>query len=333
MPTLRAGVLGLGYAGLEHAKAYAANPRTELVAIATRSPERLAAAQEEAPAQVATTSYDEVLARDDVDVVSIATPDRLHAEQIVAALGAGKHVLAEKPLCTSIDEARAIIAATERSGRKLLCGQILRFAPYFRTLKKIIDEGDVGKPFYVEADYLHDLTPFFAQPSWRTDPARPQNMVLGGGCHPVDLLRWMFGEVACVYAVGVKKSMAEQPFPHDTVLMSLTFTSGMIGKVLVSVGCKRPYQLNFGVYGTRGTLLNNRLFLDKLDGLQDFMEMPLAIPEEFPHYAEEIDHIIDCIMAEERPLVDARDAAQTVAVCIAAIWSIERGGVVAVPEV
>jgi predicted dehydrogenase len=332
MRNLRAGVLGLGYAGLEHAKAYAADPRTELVAIATRSEERLAAAREQVQAPVTVTDYGEVLARDDVDMVSIATPDHVHAEQIVAALEAGKHVLAEKPLCVSLGEARSITAAVERSGRKLLTGQILRFAPYFRALKDIYDDGDLGEAFFVEADYLHDLTPLLAGPSWRTDPEHPQNMVLGGGCHPIDLLRWMFGDVACVYAVGTKKSMAAQPFPHDTILISLAFASGVVGKVLISVGCKRPYQLNFGVYGTRGTLLNSRLFLERLR-LRDFMEMPLDIPEEFPHYREEVGHLVDCVLNDEAPLVDAREGAKTVATCVAAIWSLERGEVVAVPEV
>ncbi len=330
MRPLRAAVLGLGYAGLEHAKAYHANSDTELVAIATRSAQRLASVQEVVTAEVASTDYDEVLARNDLDIVSIATPDHVHAEQAVAALERGCHVFCEKPLCVSIEEAQAIVAAANRAGTKFLTGQILRFAPYFRTLKSIYDDGDLGEAFFAEADYLHDLTPFLAGPSWRSDPAHPQDMVLGGGCHPIDLLRWFFGDVKSVYAIATKKSLADQPFPYDTILLSLSFETGLLGKVLVSVGCKRPYQLNFAIYGTEGTLVNSGLFLEKIAGLRDFMQMPLETPEEFPHYALEVEHLVNCIRNDEQPLVDAREGARTVATCVAGIEAIRRGGPVEV---
>lgn len=325
---LGAAVVGVGYAGRQHADAYRRHPMTELRAVVTRDPANFQDAQGVA---TVTAQLDEVLADPHVDIVSICTPDLLHAEQVEKALEAGKHVLCEKPLAPTAQECRRILDAARASGKKVMTGQILRFAPQFESIHKMVHTGELGAPFFVEADYLHNLEPFLS--GWRSDPAYRPNLTLGGGCHPVDLLRWLVGEVKEVHAYGNRQVLLDSAYPHDCILISMTFQSGCVGKVLISGGCRRPYALNLSVYGDQGTIENDKLFLNRIDHLQDWMNLPLPVEEEYPYYYQEIDHLVDCIVHDKTPRVDAVEGARSVAVCLAADLSMERGVPVAVAEV
>lgn len=325
---LGAGVVGVGYAGRQHAEAYRRHPKTELRGIVTRDPTKVVGANGVA---CVTADLNEMLSDPTIHIVSICTPDVLHADQVERALSAGKHVLCEKPLAPSAEECRRILDAAKASGRKVMTGQILRFSPQFESIHKLVSEGELGAPFFVEADYLHNLEPFLG--GWRSDPKHRPNLTLGGGCHPIDLLRWLIGEVVEVHAYGNRKVLHGSAYPHDCILMSLTFANGCIGKVLVSGGCRRPYALNLSVYGDQGTIENDKLFLAKINHLQDWMNLTLPIEEEYPYYYEEIDHLVQCIELDETPRVDAVEGARSVAVCLAADTSIERGAPVACAEV
>ncbi len=323
-----AAVVGVGYAGGQHAAAYRRHPKTELRGIVTRDPDNVVGADD---VRLITADLDEMLADSDIHIVSICTPDALHAEQVEKALAAGKHVVCEKPLAPSVEECRRILDAAKASGRKVMTGQILRFSPQFESIHKMVHQGELGAPFFVEADYLHNLEPFLG--GWRSDPDHKPNLTLGGGCHPVDLLRWLVGEVVEVHAYGNRKVLHESAYPHDCILMSLTFATGCIGKVLVSGGCRRPYALNLSVYGDQGTIENDKLFLAKIDHLQDWMNLSLPVEEEYPYYYEEIDHLLQCIEQDTLPRVDAAEGARSVAVCLAAQRSIDEGRTVKVAEV
>ena len=328
--SLGAAVVGLGYAGLKHALAYRKHPKLKLRGVVTSRPERLAEAGiGDVPA--VTPDIDELLKDPGIHVVSICTPDIFHAEQVERALAAGKHVLCEKPLAPSIEECRRILAAAKSAGTMVMTGQILRFAPQFESIHKLVREGELGELFFAEADYLHDLSPFLG--GWRSDPRHRPSLTLGGGCHPVDLLRWLAGEVVEVHAYANRKVLTGFAYPHDCILMSLKFASGCIGKVLVSGGCKRPYSLNLSVYGKAGTIQNDKMFLSKIEHLTDWMSLPLPVEEEYPYYYEEIDHFLHCIESGERPRVDVVEGAKSVAVCLAAERSIERGSPVRVADV
>ena len=328
MQKVGVGVIGLGYAGLKHLKAYIQNPRTEVKGVCDKNEKLLHSISQEYGIKLATVDYEELVAQKDIDIVSICTPDHLHTEPSIKALEAGKHVFCEKPLATTIEDCRKIIRVVKDTGLKFLTGQILRFAPFFISLKKIYDEGELGEAFFAESDYLQDAR--FLLSGWRVDPQNPQDMVLGGGVHTLDLLRWIIGEIEEVHAFANKKSLVDTPLSNDCIILSLKFKNGCIGKGLISVGCIRPYALNLSIYGTKGTLINNKLFLDKIPGLQDFISIPLPIENEFPYFGKEIDHLLNCIEKDKTPLVDAVEGAKTVATCLAGISSIKEGKAVKV---
>ena len=122
--------------------------RYRLVAACARRREVLEPYAKSAGIPFATTDYRELVRRPEVDVVAVYSPDALHAEHCVAALDAGKHVICSKPMVTSLEQARAVVAAVRRSGRKFLVGQTMRFDRQFAALRKSVADGDLAAIFH-----------------------------------------------------------------------------------------------------------------------------------------------------------------------------------------
>ncbi|MBM4082866.1 MAG: Gfo/Idh/MocA family oxidoreductase, partial [Planctomycetes bacterium] len=195
MSKLGVGIFGIGSAGHGVMHGYSTHPATEVQAICEINAQRLEAEAREHKPSLATTNYDELLARDDIQIVSVATPDHLHAEHAIKAFEAGKHVLVEKPMCTTVADARRMIAAAEKAQRLLMVSQTMRFVPLCRAIKRLYDAGELGELFFVEGSYVHDMFEYYSPTgkrytAWRADAKSPQNILLGGGCHPVDLVLW-----------------------------------------------------------------------------------------------------------------------------------------------
>ena len=126
---------------------------------------------------------------------------------------------------------------------------------------------------------MHDLGPFLDLPGhdwWLDAEQEGQLPIIGGACHPLDLMRWIAGEIVEVSAFGANRNLPAAPW-CDTVIASLKFASGALGKCLVSCGAKIPYAMNFGYYGTKGSVLNDRLFIDAIPHADGFMQLPVEI--------------------------------------------------------
>lgn len=319
------GVMALGMAGMEHVKAFSKNPRTRVKAAFTRDSQLLAEVCSRYEIGQACDGFEELLDAG-IDVLVIATPDHLHADYAVAALERGLHVLCEKPLVTELEDARRVVAAARRAGTVFMTGQCARFFARSQFAHGLVQRGELGKLFFAEADYLHNLSDFLR--GWRIDPSAPQNIVLGGGCHPLDLLRWLMGDVEEVHAVANKLVFPpDNPIEHDCALLNLRFRGGAIGKCLVSVGCSRPYSLGLSLYGEHGTLEDEKLFLGRYEGLEDFMPVPLS-----PHlhgdrgiFDDQAQHLVECLDTGSRPIADVVEGAKTVATCLAGAQSIAGG--------
>lgn len=188
-----------------------------------------------------------------IDAVIIASPDQNHRQMILDSLNAGKHILCEKPLALTREDCGAIVEAVKKSDKKFMVGQICRYTPGFKQAKEIIESGAIGELTFVESEYAHDYSHIYAAGSWRSDPVR--NGVVGGGCHAVDLLRWIAGDPEEVMAYGTHKTFADVTPYDDTHIAVLKFPNGVIGKVFVSISCKRDYTMRSVFYGTNGTII------------------------------------------------------------------------------
>ena len=200
----------------------------------------------------------------DVDIVVVATPDHFHAEQAIKALEAGKHVACEKPLAPTVEDCRKIAAAVEKSGKLFMTGQVCRYAPAFKLAKQLLDSGRIGELASLECEYAHDYTKHPGYENWRKDPAVGREGFLGGGCHALDLARWLAGDPEEVFCYMNKKLMPDWPKP-DTGFAVAKFPAGVIGRVFVSVGVKRPYTMRTVINGTKGTII--------CDNTSDFLQI------------------------------------------------------------
>ncbi|HEX9374275.1 MAG TPA: Gfo/Idh/MocA family oxidoreductase, partial [Roseiflexaceae bacterium] len=154
--------------------------------------EKIAAARAARPDLFYTTSYDELLARPDVRIVSIFTPDALHAEHVVRAFEAGKDVTCTKPLVPSIADARRVIEAARRTGRRLLVGQSTRFFESFQRQRTAYEHGEIGQIELVDAHYIHRMDWFYKKSPWA---ASESDWIFLGMSHPIDLVRWYLGRI------------------------------------------------------------------------------------------------------------------------------------------
>jgi predicted dehydrogenase len=197
--------------------------------------------------------YKELLKREDLDAITIATPDQIHREIAVAAMAAGKHVLCEKPLALTVEDCKAMVAASKEYGKKLMVGQICRLAPSFVLAKELVDRGEIGEIFFMESEYAHDYAKKVG-PNWRFDPKSPRHPVTGGACHAMDLMRWIVGDPTEVFAYANKKMLAACP-TDDCVIAVMKFPNEVIGKMFTSIGCKRRYTMRTCIYGSKGTII------------------------------------------------------------------------------
>jgi predicted dehydrogenase len=253
MSGLRVGVIGLGV-GEQHAAAYAADARCELVTLCDLSDERLAQAGERWPTARVTTRATEVLQASDIDLVSIASYDDLHFEQALAALEAGKHVFVEKPLCRSPAELRALKAAVAGRDVALASNLVLRAAPLYKWLREQIAAGNLGTAYGFDGDYLYGRLRKITE-GWRKD-VENYSVMLGGGVHLIDLMLWTTGERPIrVAAVGNRISTQGTAFRYlDHVAATFEFESGLIGRISANFGAVHQHQHVVRVFGTRSTL-------------------------------------------------------------------------------
>ena len=330
---LNVGVISCSGMAQSHMLAVQAHEQARLVAICDVDEEKLREAGEKLGVDARYTDYRDLLRHPGLDAVIIVTPDQLHREMVEAALAANKHVLCEKPLALTREDLCAIVDAGKRSDRKLMVGQICRFTPGFVAAKKLVDEGRIGELYFVESEYAHDYQEILSLNGWRSDPIR--NGVVGGGCHAVDLLRWLAGDPTEVTAYGTHKML---PIVHydDCTIAILKFPGNVIGKVFVSTGCKREYTMRSVFYGTKGTIICDNstpyitLFREE-EGRPGSASEPHKIDVQLADHNTfgEFRAFADAILNDTPVPTDAEQGARTIAACMAIVQSADEGHPVA----
>ena len=300
----------------------------EIAAICDSNEENLRFAGERynIPEEKRITDYREIMKNPEINAVTVAVPDQLHKEISCELLYAGKNVLCEKPLALTREDLREIIKAEDESGCKFMVGQICRFTPSFIKAKEIIDAGILGDLYFVESEYAHDYMKLCD--TWRADPLR--HGVIGGGCHAVDLLRWLAGDPVEVFAYGTHRLLPQVSYDDATVAI-MKFSDDLMGKVFVSTGCKRDYTMRTCIYGTKGTLICDNtsptMTLFTVDSEGVVKEKPEIIEVEVNNHnaAKEFEVFADAILNDKKVLTDAREGAKTVEVCLSIVESAKSG--------
>ncbi len=329
MTTLKMGLAGLGHGDT---LLQANNPEHEVpirvTALCDVNEDRLEAASKEHGIDAITTDFDEMAARDDLDIIGIYTPGPLHARQILAALENGKHVMVTKSMVYTMDEIESVVEAVDRTGQVLLVSQSMRGRLDLIDAKRACDAGEIGELFMAEADYVHDLRPVYKRTPWRYQ--MPQDLILGGACHPIDALRWFMGDIDEVHCVGLRSGVAPEYPQEDCFFINIKFVSGKIGRVANQCGMVHPGGARMNsvtVFGTKGTIRNNIKSLDPADDLPH-REYHTHLPPHTGHHGEMIimmRHMADCVLNGTKPWVGVREGARVVSTGLACWESLRTG--------
>jgi predicted dehydrogenase len=329
MKELRVGVVGLGSVAGAHIDAFRSVPGARVTAVCSRRAWEPGALQVKYGQPLrAYHRYEDLLADGDVDVIDICTPHPLHAAQAVAAARAGKHLIIEKPIALSWEDARDIRDAVAAAGVRCCVCFELRFSAQFTLTRSVLAQGLLGELHYGEVDYYHGIGPWVAQFPWNVKADFGGSSLLTAGCHALDvLLEAMKDPVVEVTSYATRsRSPVFAPYEYPTTTTTLLrFAGGQLGKVASVIDCFQPYYFHTHLVGSEGSLLDNRLHSRKLAGLDrhrwSTLETALVdsgAVQDHP-YQPQFRAFVEAVQADrEMPFTDLATALETHRVIFAA---------------
>ncbi len=335
---MRFGLVGYGAFGRLHAQCIDRVADATLSAICARSDEAAARARADFPNITVYRDYRDLVADAGIDVVDVVTPNDTHAEIGEAALEAGKDLLLEKPMANTVEDCDLLIAAARRSGRLINVGHELRLSTQWGTIKRLIDDGAIGRPAYANLSlFRHPYRP--GARGWRHDPRRVGSWILEEPVHFYDLIMWYFeacGDPEAVRAMGSSSGRAAsgQPGMDDNFSSVLTFPGGRYATITQTLAGFEHHTL-LEIMGDDGALRSwwsggdARALQPSFElkvmarGAHEPEVFELASSGEIFELEEEIRQTV-VAFRERRTLVSGEDARKRIAVCLAAERSVRE---------
>ena len=318
---MKVGVIGAGFIGAIHLGAYANMPDVEVVGVADGLPE-IAAAGAAVVGASAYPSYEDLVSAEEVDLVDVCLPTSYHRDLALKAARDGKHVILEKPIARSLEDAEEIIAAFAGGSQRLFVGHVVRFFPEYVRIKEMIDAGELGT---VGVARTSRRSPFLTGwNDWYADWRMSGGVLLDLFIHDFDFLRWALGEVERVYARSV---LGHEYNRLDYALVTLRFEGGAIAHLEGQWGFPGPFNYSIEVAGSRAMVAADSTGpapVRFLGGTKDTGESPDVIVGKSP-FQTELEHFIRCAATDDEPIVDAHDALEALRIGHAAIESVKTG--------
>jgi predicted dehydrogenase len=327
---VRIGLIGAGGIAGAHVAGYRRNPETvEFAAIA--DPVRESAEKRRGEDEHVRTyaDYREMIAAGGLDAVDICLPHHLHAEAIIAAADAGLHVLCEKPLCLTLDEADAIAAAAERNGVTIMCAHNQLFQPAVAAAKALVDSGALGRVYEVRTtdSFFNDFT--LESMGWRARAATAGGgELIDTGYHPLYLLQHFAGGSPTEVAAMLSRHRLEFMEGEDSAQVLVRYDNGVVGHVTTSwayepaVGTEK-----FSLVAEKGSLSSDGTTLHtRIRGEQP----EVATFEPVHEFAAEVAHFAECILEGRRPIQTHTEGIEVLGVILAAYESATTASIAAV---
>src|SRR5918998_3356790 len=242
---MRVGLVGAGFMGGVHLNAYASIPEVEVVGVADARVEAAVAGAKIVGARPY-ASYEELVAAEDIEGVDVCVPTAFHRDLAVRAAGEGRHVILEKPIALTIEDAQEILEAFSGDGPRLFVGHVVRFFPEYVGIKEKIDAGELGTIGVVRTSRRSPL--LLGWNDWYADWRISGGVLVDLVIHDFDFLRWTLGEVERVYACGVGGREYNR---LDYALVTLRFRGGAIAHVEGQWGYPGPFNYSIEVAGSR----------------------------------------------------------------------------------
>lgn len=259
------------------------------------------------------TSLEEMLARDDIECIILATPNTIHAEHTLLAAEAGKHVLVEKPIANTLADARRMIDACRAAGVTLAVSHSQRWHPQFRRMKKAMDDGDIGRPLMAQTHASHSGGFRYKPGDWRFSMETcPGGALIQLAVHHVDTLRYFFGEIKTI--TGVHDRLMLTGDNPDITTTILEFDSGVQATIGSSYILNANYYI---VHGTEGGLYAGRSWGEKLKLIQRDSVTTYRLPDVPGVTPRELEDLAENLRAGRPVEVDGESGLRN----LAAIWA------------
>ena len=332
MSKLKVAVIGCGsIAQHRHLVEYKNNPNVEIVAVCDIVEGRAKETAGKYHAK-AYTSYEKLLASEQVDAVSVCLPNYLHAPVSIAALNAGNHVLCEKPMATSREEAAQMIATAMENNKKLMIGHNQRFVPSHAKARKLIADGEIGKVYSFRTAFGHG-----GPEGWSADGKdswffKKEEAFIGAmgdlGVHKADLLRYLLGEEFSNVAAFIETSSKENTDVDDNAVFILRSESGVIGTLAASWAYSAKEDNSTVIYGEKGIIrleddLTYGMIVNYTNGETAKYELGKIQSNEDGGQTNThvIDHFVESILENKQPLIDGEEGKKSLEVILAAMES------------
>lgn len=328
---LKVGVIGCGYWGPNLIRNFIQLSRSDVVRVADLDEARLKHMKGLYPTIETTQDYKDIIADPDIDIVAIATPVHTHYEFASEALSAQKHVFVEKPIAASAREAKSLIALSEEYERKLMVGHTFVYTSAVQKMKEIIDSGELGKIYYINSQRLN--LGLFQQDI---------NVLWDLAPHDISIVLHLLGqEPETVSAVGASHI---NPFIEDVAVLTMRFSDSLLAFIQTSwldpdkirrmtvVGSKKMM-----VYDDVQPTEKIRIYDKRVKGPRHYDTYAefhysykygdIVIPkiEGTEPLCTELNHFLDCILSDERPVSDGRSGLCVVKILEAAQKSLDKG--------
>jgi len=331
---VRMGLIGCGGMGRSLAENAAGLSGCEVVAVSDPDEERGRPLSSDLGCDYE-PNHENLIRRDDMDSVLIATPPFLHEAPAVAAAESGKHVFCEKPLAPSLASCDRIIEAAEANGVALGVGLVCRYHPVHAEVARLVKTNDLGPAMCMSVHRLSGGDGGAWQVPWRLERSKSGGNLMEINAHEIDFMRNVMGDAVSVYAVGDTYRQLNQDYP-DLAVVSMTFESGAVGSLHSSNANTS------GGYGGRVDCVNGSIVFPSFRGegggltIQGRDEPSRFIPaeelkQEKDPVAQEIDAFVRAIQSGETPPVGGREGRAATEIALAAYTSIETGQPVQLP--
>ncbi|WP_079912592.1 Gfo/Idh/MocA family protein [Paenibacillus sp. 32352] len=320
---MKAVVVGCGIMGRTHARNWSSVPGVELAAVCDMDKE-LAEKTALANGTKAYTSFEDMLAAEQPDIVSVCVPTHLHKSLVLMAAQAGVHVVCEKPIAPSLKDAEEMIAACRLNNVRLFIAHVVRFFPSYKDLAAKVRAGIIGDPGVMHTKRIGGH-PGRAK-SWYYDEEKSGGVILDLLIHDIDYMRSVFGEAESVFA------MKRTTEALDYALVTLRYKNGAIANLEGYWGYPGPFTTAVEFAGTKGIL---RFHSDDAVSLRvhtarssDEERPRVAVPKSPAYhdpYYYELEHFAECLRNGSEPVVSTGDAYKAMEIAFAAMASAQTG--------
>ena len=343
--SIRVGIIGCGkIAQVRHIPEYVANPNVELYGFYDINQARTEELAKKYGGK-AFTSYEELLADETIEAVSICAANHVHAEITIAALKAGKHVLCEKPMAVTLAECEAMVAAAEESGKYLMIGQNQRLAMAHAKAKELIEQGAIGKVLTFRTIFGHG-----GPETWSIDPGSnvwffdKTKAAMGAmadlGIHKTDMIQYVLGSKivktqAVLTTLDKKDATGSLIGVDDNAICIYQMENGIIGTMTASWTYYAAEDNTTVIYGTKGEL---RLYDDPKYSVQQINADGTRIDYQIDQIQTNdnqtasgiIDLFVDCLVEKKEPEISGANVLHAMKAVFASIESSAKGCVIEV---